>query len=165
MILIKKLALESDKRALAILAPAELTPSQFKIIKFLFWQEGAYIRQVDIERHFSMTNPTVTGLLKNLEEKGWIRREVNPKDSRSKIIRLSDAALARKEELHAYGDQIEESLIHDLTERERETLEKLLLKLLKQPCASGEFQCSSCLPCVRSYTEGLAVRAPEQIDR
>lgn len=132
VILIKKLALESDKQALAILAPAELTPSQFKIIKFLFWQGDTHIRQVDIEKHFSMTNPTVTGLLKNLEEKGWIRREVNPEDSRSKIICLTDAALARKEELYAYGEQIEEALIHDLTEKEREMLEKLLKKLVKQ---------------------------------
>ena len=132
VILIKKLALESDKQALAILAPAELTPSQFKIIKFLFWQGDTHIRQVDIEKHFSMTNPTVTGLLKNLEEKGWIRREVNPEDSRSKIICLTDAVLARKEELYAYGEQIEEALIHDLTEKERETLEKLLKKLVKK---------------------------------
>ena len=132
VILIKKLALESDKQALAILAPVELTPSQFKIIKFLFWQGDTHIRQVDIEKHFSMTNPTVTGLLKNLEEKGWIRREVNPEDSRSKIICLTDAALARKEELYAYGEQIEEALIHDLTEKEREMLEKLLKKLVKQ---------------------------------
>ena len=132
VILIKKLALESDKQALAILAPIELTPSQFKIIKFLFWQGDTHIRQVDIEKHFSMTNPTVTGLLKNLEEKGWIRREVNPEDSRSKIICLTDAALARKEELYAYGEQIEEALIHDLTEKEREMLEKLLKKLVKQ---------------------------------
>ena len=132
VILIKKLALESDKQALAILAPAELTPSQFKIIKFLFWQGDTHIRQVDIEKHFSMTNPTVTGLLKNLEEKGWIRREVNPKDSRSKIICLTDAALTRKEELYTYGEQIEEALIHDLTEEEREMLEKLLKKLVKQ---------------------------------
>ena len=132
VILIKKLALESDKQALAILAPAELTPSQFKIIKFLFWQGDTHIRQVDIEKHFSMTNPTVTGLLKNLEEKGWIRREVNPEDSRSKIICLTDAALTRKEELYTYGEQIEEALIHDLTEKEREMLEKLLKKLVKQ---------------------------------
>ena len=132
VILIKKLALESDKQALAILAPAELTPSQFKIIKFLFWQGDTHIRQVDIEKHFSMTNPTVTGLLKNLEEKDWIRREVNPEDSRSKIICLTDAALTRKEELYTYGEQIEEALIHDLTEKEREMLEKLLKKLVKQ---------------------------------
>lgn len=132
VILIKKLALESDKQALAILAPAELTPSQFKIIKFLFWQGDTHIRQVDIEKHFSMTNPTVTGLLKNLEEKGWIRREVNPEDSRSKIICLTDVALTRKEELYTYGEQIEEALIHDLTEKEREMLEKLLKKLVKQ---------------------------------
>ena len=131
-ILIKKLALESDKQALAILAPAGLTPSQFKIIKLLLWEGDAQIRQVDIEKHFSMTNPTVTGLLKNLEDKGWIRREVNPEDSRSKIICLTDEALARREELCGYGEQIEESLIHDLNEKERETLEKLLTKLVKQ---------------------------------
>ena len=42
------------------------------------------------------------------------------------------AALARKEELYTYGEQIEEALIHDLTEKEREMLEKLLKKLVKQ---------------------------------
>ena len=130
-ILIKKLALETDKQALSILAPADLTPSQFKIIKYLYVREGDAVRQVDIERHFSMTNPTVTGVLKNLGEKGWIKREINPYDSRSKVIRLTPAAIGRKAELYGYGEQIEEALIHDLSEDERYALEGLLKKLVK----------------------------------
>ena len=132
VILIKKLALVTDKQALAILAPIDLTPSQYKIIKFLYIREGEPVRQVDIEHYYSMTNPAVTGILKNMEAKGWITREQNPEDSRSKLIRLTPMAMSRKEELYSYGDQIENALIHDLTEEEQDTLVRLLSKLMRQ---------------------------------
>lgn len=132
VILIKKLALETDKQALAILAPVDLTLSQYKIIKYLFIREGESVRQVDIERYYSMTNPAVTGILQNMESKGWITREANPEDSRSKIIKLTSMAVSRKGELYNYGSRIEDSLVHDLTEKEQETLASLLGKLVKK---------------------------------
>lgn len=132
VILIKKLALVSDKQALSILAPIDLTPSQYKIVKYLIKRENEPVRQVDIERYYSMTNPAVTGIVKNMEAKGWITREQNPEDSRSKLIRLTPMALSRKEELYGYGDQIENALIHNLTEDEQGTLVRLLSKLIQQ---------------------------------
>ena len=132
VILIKKLALVSDKQALSILAPIDLTPSQYKIVKYLIKRENEPVRQVDIERYYSMTNPAVTGIVKNMEAKGWITREQNPEDSRSKLIRLTPMALSRKEELYGYGDRIENALIRDLTEEEQDTLVRLLGKLIRQ---------------------------------
>mgnify|MGYP002622093910 FL=1 len=132
VILIKKLALVSDKQALSILAPIDLTPSQYKIVKYLIKRENEPVRQVDIERYYSMTNPAVTGIVKNMEAKGWITREQNPEDSRSKLIRLTPMALSRKEELYSYGDRIENALIRDLTEEEQDTLVRLLGKLIRQ---------------------------------
>ena len=132
VILIKKLALVSDKQALDILSPIDLTPSQYKIVKYLIERESKPVRQVDIERYYSMTNPAVTGIVKNMEAKGWITREQNPEDSRSKLIRLTPMALSRKEELYSYGDRIENALIRDLTEEEQDTLVRLLDKLIRQ---------------------------------
>ena len=47
-ILIKKLALEFDKIAIPVFAPYNLSPSQFKVIKYLFINHEKDVRQRDI---------------------------------------------------------------------------------------------------------------------
>ena len=103
-ILIKKLALEFDKIANPSLAPYDLTPTQFKILKYLYDHED--VIGMDIQNEYSMTNPTVTGILQNMEIGGWIEREPNPNDSRSKIIKLTDKALSKKDELYELGENL-----------------------------------------------------------
>ena len=129
-ILIKKLSLEIDKLSYPILEPHDLTHSQFKILKFLLVNPVNSVRQVDIEKYYSMTNPTVTGLVQNLEKKGLIERKVNPNDSRSKILCPTEKTLAMKNLLYQLGDKLEEKLTSVLTDNERETLICLLKKLL-----------------------------------
>ena len=129
-ILIKKLSLEIDKLSNPILEPHGLTHSQFKILKFLLVNSEKHVRQVDIEKYFSMTNPTVTGLVQNLEKKGLIERKVNPDDSRSKILCPTEKTFAMKNLLYQLGDQLEDTLTSGLTSSERETLLGLLKKLL-----------------------------------
>ena len=129
-ILIKKLSLEIDKLSYPILEPHDLTHSQFKILKFLLVSPENSVRQVDIEKYYSMTNPTVTGLVQNLEKKGLIERKVNPNDSRSKILCPTEKTLAMKNLLYQLGNKLEEKLTSVLTDNERETLICLLKKLL-----------------------------------
>ena len=68
-ILVKIASLEFDKVSNQILSPYELSNSQFKILKYILWQEDGAVRQIDIENYFAMTNPTVTGLVQNMEKK------------------------------------------------------------------------------------------------
>lgn len=131
-ILIKKLSLEIDKLSNPILEPYDLTNSQFKILKFLLVNNECPVRQVDIERYFSMTNPTVTGLVKILEAKGMIERKVNPDDSRSKILCPTQKAIEMKDLLYQLGDALEEKLTGVLNPEEKEELLKLLKKLLRR---------------------------------
>ena len=130
-ILIKKLSLEIDKLSNPILEPHDLTNSQFKILKFLLINSHEPVRQVDIERYFSMTNPTVTGLVKILERKGLIERRTNPEDGRSKLLCPSEKAVEMKELLYRLGDELEETLTGVLTENEKRELMTLLKKLLR----------------------------------
>ena len=129
-ILIKKLSLEIDKLSNPILEPHDLTHSQFKILKFLLINSENAVRQVDIEKYFSMTNPTVTGIVQNLEKKGLIERRINPDDSRSKILCPTEKTFAMKNLLYQLGNQLEEKLAGPLTVAEREKLIDLLKKLL-----------------------------------
>ncbi len=130
-VLIKKLSLEIDKLSNPILEQHDLTNSQFKILKFLLVNSSSHVRQVDIERNFSMTNPTVTGLVKTLERKGLIERRTNPDDNRSKLLCLSEKAIEMKELLFRLGDELEENLTGVLNENEKRELMRLLKKLLK----------------------------------
>ena len=127
-IIVKNLALEFDKFASPILLKYNLTPTQYKVLKYLYNNDN--VIGLDIQNAFSMTNPTVTGILQNMENGGWIKRIPNPNDSRSKIITLTDKALKLKEELYVIGEKLEDTFTECLNKEEYEELKKLLNKLL-----------------------------------
>lgn len=129
--LIKKTSLIVEKRTNAVLAPYELTNAQFRILMLLYHKRDKNIRQIDIENVFAMTNPTVTGILNNLEKKGLVERLDNPEDKRSKLISLTEQAIAFLPVLYALGDTIEEQITSGLTDEEKETLSVLLQKIVK----------------------------------
>lgn len=128
-ILIKKTALVIEKLSNHVLAPYELTHTQYKILMLLCREPDRSLRQIDIETHFGMTNPTVTGILQNLEKKGLIRRIPNPDDKRSKLLTLTEQTLAMKEELCALGESIEWQITANLSEDESLQLIELLKKI------------------------------------
>ena len=131
-ILIKRLSLEIDKLSNPILEPYSLTNSQYKILKYLLTSPPESVMQADIERAFSMTNPTVTGLVQTLEKKGLIERKVNPNDSRSKILCPTQKTLDMKNLLCSIGDKLEEALTGILSAKEKSELLRLLKKLLRE---------------------------------
>ena len=135
-ILIKRASLEVEKTALAILAPYSMNLTQYKIIIYLYNAPPASTRQVDLERAFSMTNPSVTSVLHTLEKKDLIRREENPEDRRSNVISLSDKAIRMQRELEAVGEQLEEAITENLSPEER----TILIALLKKCCKTNKME-------------------------
>ena len=131
-IFIKRLSLEIDKLSNPILEPYALTHSQYKILKYLLMSPPETVKQVDIEHFFSMTNPTVTGLVQKLEKKGMIERKVNPQDSRSKILCPTQKTIEMKDLLVTLGDKLEGTLTEVLTGKEKQELLRLLKKLLRE---------------------------------
>ena len=63
-----------------------ITSSQCAVLDYLFHSSKEEITQRDIERHLSLKNPTVTGLLKRLDEKGFILSVPSTTDKRCKNI-------------------------------------------------------------------------------
>ncbi len=130
-ILVKKTALVFDKLSNQLLAPYDLTGSQFKIMMILYHAPAGSVRQADIEAKFSMTNPTVTGLVQKLEAKDLVKRMPHPEDKRSKVLMLTDRAIGMKEELLALADDLEQQMTRKLSDDECDQLAKLLIKMLK----------------------------------
>lgn len=129
-ILVKRAAILAEKLAVPVLAPYDLTLSQYRVLKYLLDAEPATVRQVDVEYAFDMTNPTVTGIVTNLESAGWVTRVRNPHDARSKVICLTDKATSLHGELNDLGAQIDGRLTERLTEKEAARLAVLLDKML-----------------------------------
>lgn len=131
-VLIKKTALIFDKFSNQLLTHYDLTGSQFKILMVLYKSPVGSVRQTDIENKFSMTNPTVTGLVQKLEAKDLVKRMPHPDDKRSKVLVLTNRAMAMKEELLALADSLEQQMTRNLTDTECDQLAGLLIKMLEQ---------------------------------
>ncbi|EHJ57644.1 hypothetical protein HMPREF9318_01725 [Streptococcus urinalis FB127-CNA-2] len=129
-VLIKRVSLKFEKEANHILTEYNVTASQLKTLKFLFGHPNLTVTQHDIELFFSMTNPTVTGILQNLEKKNFIFRQQNPNDARSKVIGFTEQSLQFKTKLEQLSHQLETDLTKQLTNDEHQTLIYLLTKLL-----------------------------------
>lgn len=129
-ILIKRASLITEKLSNKMLAQYNLSTSQYKIMVMLYNYPDKTIRQIDIEEMYSLTNPTVTGIIQNLEKKNLIVREQNPDDKRSKVLCLTEKAYKMKEELLSLGETVEKQITESLTNEEHKELCFLLNKMI-----------------------------------
>ena len=129
--LIKKLELRSDRLSSQFLQELGLSTSQFRVLRWLFKQEG-FPRQHDVEKALSLSNPTVTGILHNLEKHGWVKRLPHPEDKRSKQLVLTDKAKEQQQALYQISQDVEAELTRDLSREETQQLRQLIQKILKE---------------------------------
>ena len=129
-ILIKKAALEFDKISNTVLEEYDLTPAQFRVMKYLYEEAENGVRIVDLEKVYSISHPTAIGIVQNLEKKGLVSYQDNPNHARSRLIRPTDKALERKDELEGIGNALESELTKKLSEKERLRLVALLEKMM-----------------------------------
>ena len=120
---------EGNKR----LIEKNLTSSQMDILVFIANEEKEKkeINQVDIEKHFTLTNPTVTGLLNRLQEKNFIKRVPSKKDARFNSIVLTKYGKNFMKDCYEDLLNFEKVLVGNLDNTERKELIRLLDKVLK----------------------------------
>ena len=101
----------------AYLCDVDLTSSQAIVLGYLCYrarqQERAYPR--DLERHFSFTHPTVSGLLQRLEAKGYLRFEPSPEARRCKQILVTERALETNQQVLDHLAAWEQRLVSDMS--------------------------------------------------
>lgn len=74
-----------------VLDPLDLTHTQFVLLAALGWlsKNNNSVTQVDIARQSNADRMMVSKVLRTLEEKDFITRQENEKDTRAKTIRLT----------------------------------------------------------------------------
>ena len=129
-ILIKKASLEFEKIANAVLGEYDLTVAQYKVMKYLYEEADKGVRIVDLEKYYSMSHPTTIGIVQNLEKKGLVEYQENPMNARSRFIVPTAKAHEMRDELEKIGDELEDELTKNLSEKEKQRLVSLLKKMM-----------------------------------
>lgn len=107
-----------------------ITSSQCAVLDYLFHTSKDEVNQRDIERHLSLKNPTVTGILKRLDEKGFILCVPNTADKRKKNIYLTEKAYDIQRRMEADRKKMDKNLTRGMTKKEIAALTRGLEKML-----------------------------------
>ena len=126
---LKQLSINIEVKHNQVLAPHELTSSQFDVLVYLFTHQEEEVHQVDIEQATNRSNPTISGIIDRLSAKGFIKRVPGKKDKRFKQIVLTEKALEIQEVSDRGRIEQEEDLLRGFSPEERKTLVSYLKRL------------------------------------
>ena len=99
-------------------------------VGFMFKQINNIYDQKDIEKALSLKNPTVTGILKRLDEKGFILAVPSNQDKRCKNIYPTEKAYDIQKKMDNYRKKIDRRLMIGMSKKEIAALEKMLDRVL-----------------------------------
>ena len=107
-----------------------ITASQCAVLDYLFNTSEDEVNQRDIERALSLRNPTVTGLLKRLEENGFVLIVSSNRDKRCKNIYLTEKAYDIQKKMDSDRRKIDKKLTIGMNKKEIAALQKMLDRVL-----------------------------------
>lgn len=131
--LIKQVHILQEQRLNKIFNRFDLTGAQvFTIINlFKAREKGERLTQKDLERILDISNPTLTGILNRLENKGLIIRMPCKHDARRKYIEVTDKAIDLDKEIRRAFEEAEKELLCSLNDEEVMRLYEYLEKILR----------------------------------
>lgn len=107
-----------------------ITSSQCAVLNYLFRSNQEEVTQREIERHLNLKNPTVTGLLKRLDEKGFVLCVQSASDKRCKNVYLTEKAYDIQKKMESDRKKLDKRLTIGMTKKEVAALRKGLEKVL-----------------------------------
>jgi DNA-binding MarR family transcriptional regulator len=110
------------------LAPLGLTPAQSRALRVVSREEEP-LRMVELAERLGVVPRSVTTVVDALEATGLVRRQSDPANRRSILIRLTDRGRSLRTEMQQARRQAAEDLFAPLTETQRATLRELLSAL------------------------------------
>lgn len=106
-----------------------LNAQQGRIIGYIHEHQEQGLIQKDLAEIFDRRNATITSMLKGLEKNGYIERKIPADNERQKNIYVLPKGEQLVEDFDRMFSQVEEEIVHSLTDEEKQTLMKLLVKI------------------------------------
>lgn len=113
----------------SLLPLSGMTVSQVSVMGYLLLQEGTDVYQKDLENFFKLRRSTVSSMLNTMEKKGIIQRQAVPHDARLKKLVLTDHGRQLSGLAGQIFSQINELMVHGLTQEELTALSTTLNKI------------------------------------
>jgi MarR family transcriptional repressor of mepA len=88
------------------------------------------VNQRDLEYALGIKASSVSSLVRNLEQKGFIRCERLPQDTRNKQVMLTEKGMELQHVLESARDKAEEELVKGLDEGQQALLKQCLRQVL-----------------------------------
>ena len=110
--------------------PDDLTMPEAEILWFI-GPEGSVTMKA-IAEHLKITPPSVTSMVRALEEKDIVERRADPADRRTVSIVLSKKAKALYSAIKKKKDGVLKKMLSRLSEKEKKELERLISILIKE---------------------------------
>lgn len=101
---------------------------QFFFLRHLIVNPG--ITQEEVARKLYLDKATVSKGIKRLEKRGYIQKNINPKDKRAYFLFPTEKTLNIKTELEQYYNEIRDYLFNGLAKKEYQQLENILQKIV-----------------------------------
>ena len=101
-----------------------LHPTQEVLMMYL-WELGPQ-RQTDLVRLLDSDAATMTRTIQRLEHAGFVRRSPDANDKRAYRIEATPAGRALRPEVEQIWNEVEESIVGGVGERERKTILRIL---------------------------------------
>ena len=115
------------------LAPLGLTPAQERALRVIARDEEP-LRMTELAERLGIVPRSVTTVIDALEEAGLVRREIDPRNRRAILLRLTDRGAAVRDDLREARRRAAEDLFAPLSAEDR----KALAGLLRLLDSSGE---------------------------
>ncbi|MER1987434.1 MAG: MarR family transcriptional regulator [Solibacillus sp.] len=97
-----------------------LTPEQAVALTHLLKKDG--INQLQLGEMIQKDRTTVSGIINKLVTLGYVIKETNPSDKRSSLLYVTEKANAIKDAMLEQAIEVNQALMKDLTEQQREIL-------------------------------------------
>ncbi|HDB0316210.1 MarR family transcriptional regulator [Staphylococcus aureus] len=128
--LFRMISHEMKQKADQKLEQFDITNEQGHTLGYLYAHQQDGLTQNDIAKALQRTGPTVSNLLRNLERKKLIYRYVDAQDTRRKNIGLTTSRIKLVEAFTSIFDEMEQTLVSQLSEEENEQMKANLTKML-----------------------------------
>ena len=128
---IKRLSNGISREMCAAFGSGMFSGAQGRTLHFLLAHTKIHIFQKDIEEEFGLRPPTATALLKELEQRGLIRKEPVPYDARKKKIVVTEEALQYKDCVLKGLEELNQKLTAGISDEEMQVFFSVTDKMLK----------------------------------
>lgn len=108
----------------------DITAQQYSVLQNIERLSASQpVTSIEIATLLDMDKPTMSGVIKRLEEKKFIERKLNPLDKRSSLLVLTSEGKGKLSNCLLISNNVLETYLFIFSKEERDALELLLTKL------------------------------------